>query len=307
MVDTNVLNIIHINGKEFKLLYHDPSTIGKTFSLVIPCDLADVSEVASTFENFDEFTIYEYDNTTLVKTVCTYNTYTGNVDFLKNTYTDTEGNAISAIRLVLKETDYETLVKKLNDQINPSIDYDSMTEVQYREVCINNFNEACTEVIYAGVDVETEFGTEHFSATDEDQRNIKDIFDIAIMSGKGFAYHADGTPCKIYSYEDIIKIYMAIKSLVLYQTTYCNALNTYARKLVYKNQMAALEYGQEIPDEEIAKEMNASLEFGKSIIEALASVYLKDDEASNEDVIEDKEPVKSEADGESNEDAEVVD
>lgn len=288
MVDINKLNIIHVNGKEFKLLYNDTITTSKTFVITVQCEMKDINDTIAAFEDIDKIEIYDCDNTTLLKTLTTYNTHTGNFSFLKDSYFDTDNNAVPGVRLILKETDYETLVKKLNDQINPSIDYSAMPIDEYREVCISTFNKACSEIIFAGADVETEYGKEHFSATDDDQRNIKDIFDIAIMSGKGFAYHADKTQCKVYSYEDIIKIYMAIKSLVLYQTTYCNALNSYARKLVSKNELSALTYGQEIPDEELCQEMNESLNFGKQIIEALANVYLKTDaDDVNVDVKED--------------------
>lgn len=278
MINLNSLNILHIKDKEFKLLYSDPTINAKTYTIVIPCELADINETVSMFEEIDKIEIYEHDNVTLNRTLTTYNTHTGNFSYLKDSYFDEEENPIPAVKLVLKETDYESLVKKLNNQLNPSVDYSAMTEDDFRELCIEKFNKECSKVIFAGVDVETEYGTEHFAATDDDQRNIKDIFDIAIMSGKGFAYHADKTQCKVYSYEDIIKIYMAIKTLVLYQTTYCNALNSYARKLYDKSAMAALVYGQDIPDEELNAEMEESLVFGQKIIEALASVYLKPEE-----------------------------
>lgn len=293
MINLNSLNILHIGDKEFKLLYSDPTINAKTYTIVIPCELEDINETVSMFEDIDKIEIYEYDNVTLNRTLTTYNTHTGNFSYLKDTYVDENENPIPAVKLVLKETDYESLVKKLNNQLNPSVDYSTMTEDDFRELCIEKFNKECSKVIFAGVDVETEYGTEHFAATDDDQRNIKDIFDIAIMSGKGFAYHADKTQCKVYSYEDIIKIYMAIKSLVLYQTTYCNALNSYARKLVDKSEMSALVYGQDIPDEALKTEMEESLEFGKQIIEALAAVYLKPEEEPKEEPEEPAEDTES--------------
>ena len=194
-----------------------------------------------------------------------------------------EGNPICAVRIVLKETDYELMVKKLNQQINPTIDYSTMSVEDFRELYIEKFGEICTATIYEGVDVETEYGLEHFSATEADQRNIKDLCDIAIMSKQGFTYHADGKQCKVYSAQDIIKIYIAIKSLVLYQTTYCNALNTYARGLSVKNEIAAIEYGMEIPNEAIQHDMEKALAYGASVIEALAKIYLAEPEVPEEE------------------------
>lgn len=304
MVNLNSLSILHIKDKEFRLLYCDPTINAKTYTIVIPCELADINETVSVFEDIDKIEIYEHDNVTLNRTLTTYNTHTGNFSYLHDTYVDEEENPIPAVKLVLKETDYESLIKKLNNQLNPSVDYSTMTEDDFRELCIEKFNKECSKVIFAGVDVETEYGEEHFAATDDDQRNIKDIFDIAIMSGKGFAYHADKTQCKVYSYEDIIKIYMAIKTLVLYQTTYCNALNSYARKLVDKTEIAALVYGQDIPDETLKKEMEESLAFGQQIIEALATVYLKPEE--KEEPAPEPEPEVPESPVESPDDTERV-
>ena len=50
-------------------------------------------------------------------------------------------------------------------------------------------------------------------------------------------------------YQDIIKIYCEIQKLILAETSYCNALNTYVRGLNTKEQIAAVKYGQEITDQ----------------------------------------------------------
>lgn len=278
MVDMNMLNILHIGEHEFPLLYVDPTTMAKTFTIVIPCEIEDLNDTLKVFEEIDKIEIYESDNVTLNKSLSTYDTHTGNIDILKNSYVDMEGNPICAVRLVLKETDYEVMVKKLNQQINPTIDYSSMSIEEYRELFIEEFGKICTATIYAGVDVETEYGVEHFSATEADQRNIKDLCDIAILAKQGFTYHADDTQCKVYSAKDIIKIYIAIKSLVLYQTTYCNALNTYVRSLHNKNEISVIEYGMSIPNEMIQKEMEEAIAYGQSVIEALAGIYLAEPE-----------------------------
>lgn len=293
MVDVNTLNVLHIGEHEYRLLYVDPTTTAKTFTIVIPCEVKDLETTLAVFETIDKIEVYESDNVTLSKSLSTYDTYTGNVDILKASYYDVEGNPICAIRLVLKETDYETMVKKLNQQINPTIDYSTMNLEDFRELYIEEFGEICTATIYAGVDVETEYGVEHFSATEADQRNIKDLCDIAIMAKQGFTYHADDTQCKVYSAKDIIKIYIAIKSLVLYQTTYCNALNTYARSLSTKNEIAAIEYGMEIPNESIRTEMEEAIAYGQSVIEALAKLYLAEPEEETE-TVEPEESVEEE-------------
>ena len=88
-------------------------------------------------------------------------------------------------------------------------------------------------------------------------------------------YHADGSQCKVYSYQDIIKIYCEIQKLILAETSYCNALNTYVRGLNTKEQIAAVKYGQEITDQVIKTNMDTVIAQGNAVMEGIVKQYLE--------------------------------
>lgn len=133
----------------------------------------------------------------------------------------------------------------------------------------------CQDKIYAGTDVETSYGTEHFSATGDDQANIKTLSDVAMATKVSLPYHADGSQCKVYTYQDIIKIYCEIQKLILAETSYCNALNTYVRGLNTKEQIAAVKYGQEITDQAIKTNMDTVIAQGNAVMEGIVKQYLE--------------------------------
>lgn len=96
-------------------------------------------------------------------------------------------------------------------------------------------------------------------------------------------YHADSSQCKVYSYQDIIKIYCEMKKLVLNETSYCNALNTYVREKLYsKEEIAAVKYGQEIADPTIKENMETVIAQGEAVMNAIAKQYLVADAENTE-------------------------
>ena len=76
-------------------------------------------------------------------------------------------------------------------------------------------------------------------------------------------------------YQDIIKIYCEIQKLILAETSYCNALNTYVRGLNTKEQIAAVKYGQEITDQAIKTNMDTVIAQGNAVMEGIVKQYLE--------------------------------
>ena len=70
-----------------------------------------------------------------------------------------------------------------------------------------------------------------------------------------------------------------MKKLVLNETSYCNALNTYVREKLYsKEEIAAVKYGQEITDSTIKSNMETVIAQGEAVMDAIAKQYLTVDE-----------------------------
>ena len=145
-----------------------------------------------------------------------------------NFYLDEENNMKPVITVRLKAVDLNEKIKSIEAAMGEdTVDESSMSLEEYRAYKIKQYGVECQDKIYAGTDVETSYGTEHFSATGDDQANIKTLSDVAMATKVSLPYHADGSQCKVYTYQDIIKIYCEIQKLILAETSYCNALNSY--------------------------------------------------------------------------------
>lgn len=111
---------------------------------------------------------------------------------------------------------------------------------------IAEINSDCNKMIINGVDIEINGTIEHFSYTLEDQANIDDIAEMAKTTKLGQSWHCDGDTCKIYTLEDIIKLYMTQKMNKAHHITYANQLKLYIESLIEKNDVEAVTYGQEL-------------------------------------------------------------
>lgn len=132
------------------------------------------------------------------------------------------------------------------------VNTNNMTLEEFKEYYKGVIGRQCTAMIEKGVDVETTFGTQHFSYTIEDQSNIKDLIITGIVSDFALPlpYHADGILCDAYQPIDILKIYMALSSNKTYHTTYCNILNAMINKAPDITSVKNITYGMDISEKE---------------------------------------------------------
>lgn len=119
-------------------------------------------------------------------------------------------------------------------------------------------NDTCQSLIYAGIDVEVASGTEHFSLEPNDQTNIDSMFTAVTLGATQYPYHSDGAQCKMYSAEDIVTLYVAYKTFVTKQTTYCNFLKIWINRETDKTTLAGITYGADLPVD-LATQMGAIL------------------------------------------------
>lgn len=103
----------------------------------------------------------------------------------------------------------------------------SLEEVKANKIA--ELGAICNATIEAGVDVELGDHIEHFSykLANGDQTNIDNLMVSARTTGMPQPYHCDGGNCRMYSVEEIFKIYIALITNKTMQTTYFNQLKQY--------------------------------------------------------------------------------
>lgn len=131
-------------------------------------------------------------------------------------------------------------------------------------------NSVCEATIHAGIDVELSVGTKHFSLTANDQTNLDSMFSAVTLGATEYPYHADGEQCTMYSALDIMTLYVAYKTFVTYQTTYCNMLRTWIKRETDNKVIAGIVYGCDLP-EDLTADMTRLLEAANAQIQAIVA------------------------------------
>lgn len=139
---------------------------------------------------------------------------------------------------------------------------------------INELSYTCNNLIINGVDIEIDGEIEHFSYKEEDQVNIKELFDLAVQTNVPMFYHADGCACKLYTVEQIINLYATATTNKMHHTTYFNQMKLYVNALETMEEVNAIEYGQELAGEYL-ETYNASMAQSQLVLEALLAKRAK--------------------------------
>lgn len=123
---------------------------------------------------------------------------------------------------------------------------------EVREEKVNEMNAAQQTVIQAGVDVTlTDGSVEHFTLTDHDQTSLMGLQTQVAAGADNIPWHtSDQTEhCKYYSNADMALITAAALATVTWHVTYFRDLRIYIRSLQTKEEVQAVVYGMEIPEE----------------------------------------------------------
>ncbi|MGL5434420.1 MAG: acyl carrier protein [Lachnospiraceae bacterium] len=140
----------------------------------------------------------------------------------------------------------------------PSEPYNPTLE-ELQTIKLSAISVVCNAMITAGCDVILTDGTvEHYSLSETDQINLSAAVAAVQAGAAGYPYHADGQLCRLYPAADILLIGTAATQHKLYHTTYCNHLNTWIRRVEDAEELEAINYGAELPDD-LAENMAAIL------------------------------------------------
>lgn len=115
---------------------------------------------------------------------------------------------------------------------------------------LEELSAACYAAIIAGCTVTLSDETEeHFALEETDQINLTAALAAVEQGAAGYPYHADGNLCRLYTAADITLIAKAATAHKLYHTTYCNHLNTWARRAKTGDELAGIFYGAALPED----------------------------------------------------------
>jgi len=113
---------------------------------------------------------------------------------------------------------------------------------------LTELSRACRAAIESGIDLELHGETHHFSLTTQDQLNLMSLSATA-QTQDLIPYHADGELYTYYTAEEINSIVKAANDYKVYHTAYYNSLKAYVNALTTIEEIAAVTYGTEVPDE----------------------------------------------------------
>ena len=85
--------------------------------------------------------------------------------------------------------------------------------------------------------------------TEHDQLNLFGKQVQLAAGAEQLEYHSDGQPCRYYSAADMQTIIAAAMQHVSYHTTYCNAVNMWIAGCESTEEVQAIYYGADVPEE----------------------------------------------------------
>ena len=140
---------------------------------------------------------------------------------------------------------------------------------QARAQKLAQLSAACSAAIVAGCGVELPGdGAGHISLTAEDQINLTNAVAAVEGGAAAYPYHLDGGLCALYPAADIRAMARAATAHKLYHTTYYNHLAAWVRRCESAEEVSAITYGAELP-EDLAEHMAAILEAAGGGVDAV--------------------------------------
>lgn len=250
-------NYIKVNDAKFEYAYFNNTIIEDQYFRL---NTTDINSVKNAFKDIETIELYKDD--TLIGIYTEWGTY--------SRIWIEDNNESFYVCVSLKPADYKSQIRKLDNQINPKYNINEMTVSEIQSYIKKITSAKCREIIYAGIDVETSFGVEHFTFNSDDQQNLKELCDIALQTQIDVPYHKNDTEnnCTIYPWQDIVKIYASLSSNKLYHTTYQNAINNYIPTVFDLNILKNFKYGDELPNE-YTENITKMLEQGQKAIDVI--------------------------------------
>lgn len=266
--DSKVYELSTWNSNSFsrnyklKLITSDFDSVKTDFTTITKVEIKQEEEIVASYTMFDSYS---------------------NISYIGKEYVASKNEFVDIIEVVLNKTDLIEQVNRLDATINPVIDVESMSVIDYKNYVLSNVSADCQADIFKGDNVEISSGTKLFTFTLEDQNNLTNAMSVITQSPdiETFPFHASGEECTMFPVSDIVTIYLTLQMRLTKLTTYCNMLNMYIRSLNDKDELAKITYGMDLPEEYQTK-MDAIVEQSNTIVAGLAEKFLPNTETDEE-------------------------
>lgn len=143
--------------------------------------------------------------------------------------------------IVIEEEEEEEIPVLTEEEISIEVNW-------MRQNKVSQMSKTCRKTIEEGFDMKIRGETKHFSLSTQDQLNLMSLAQMA-QTQSMLPYHADGEEVVFYAAEEIQELVDEMNAFKIYHTTYYNALKAYINSLSTIEELDAVEYGMEIPDE----------------------------------------------------------
>lgn len=153
---------------------------------------------------------------------------------------------------------------------------------QAKQEKLKELSDICNATITAGVDVELEDGTHHFSMKQEDQINLLSLQTILAAGAASVPYHGDGEPCRQFNAQEFAAVVEAATAVKIYHESYYNSLRTYVEAMQDIYSVLGVRYGNAIPVE-YQSEVYRALLRGNPISPAIPDDEETDEPTADED------------------------
>ena len=175
------------------------------------------------------------------------------INYLGNNYSDQLEGFTDELIVTLTKVDLVGQVQRIENQINPIIDFDAMTLEEFKDYKINQISKAGEQIIFNGTNVTLLNGvTKNFTYNLEDQSNLLNAIFIIQTLGDltiSLPYHGHAEPCELYNAKDILAVYFTLQFFSTRIQTEINMKINWIRSCATKNEVAAIDIETPLPQD----------------------------------------------------------
>lgn len=206
--------------------------------------------VKNLFANLQKIQVFN----ALDEEVARYTGYDGisSIAYAGNNYSIEAETFLDDLIVTLQKTSLVEQVERLDHQVNPVIDFNTMTLEELKEYKIAQFSKMGREVIFAGTDVTLINGiVKNFTYNMEDQSNLLNAIFIIQTLGDltiSLPYHGHAEPCELYNAKDILAVYFTLQFYSTRIQTEVNMRNNWVRSCETKEEVEAITFETPLPE-----------------------------------------------------------